>query len=416
MFRKIGLIAAIDGTLKGIGFLLLPVYLNLMSKNEFGEFTYYFVAVSFLIPLISLSLYIPQIREFSSTEDEEEKNRVFSSTINLTVTIFVMLAVFFMLTNFHEIMFQLVFGDQANSDLKALVLFSMIGFGAINLILYSHCIAQKKTKLIVIFNCGKFVCVTSLGLSILYIGTGYEDSSLDRMMGMLVGEILTTIIMFVYMGRSYYLWSVDTNYLRKAARISLPMLPASIANFVANMSDRYFLNLYHDAGAIAEYNLAFQILFPIQMIMVATQTAWAPYLFSVKDDKEAHRQTRKFLLKVTVVFVLLVFLLWGMTVLLMQARLIPEQYVDVDSLLPLMAISVIGSALIQLPYNLFIRNGRTSIVAYIAGVKAILIVLVGFLIIEKYGYYGAAIGQGVVLILVLFVTLYLAKKYNQKVI
>ena len=416
MLRKIGLIAAVDGFLKGIGFLLLPVYLNLMSKSEFGEFTYYFVAVSFLIPLFSLSLYIPQIREFSSTEDEGEKKRIFSSTINLTVIIFLVLTVFFMLTNLHGVMFQLAFGDQENSNLKALILLLMIGFGAANLILYSHCMAQKKTKLIIIFNCGKFLFVTSLGLSVLYVGTGYEDPSLDRMVGMVVGEILTSIIMFVYMGRSYYLWSVNSNYLRKAALISLPILPASMANFVANMSDRYFLNLYHGAEAIAEYNLAFQILFPIQMIMVASQSAWAPYLFSVKDDIEAHRQTRALLIKVAVVFVVLVLLLWGITILLMQYHIIPEQYVDVDLLLPLMAISVIGAALIQLPYNLFIRNGRTGIVAYITWAKAVLIVLVGYLVIEKYGYFGAAIAQGLVLMLVLFVTLHLAKKYNQKVI
>jgi len=63
---------------------------------------------------------------------------------------------------------------------------------------------------------------------------------------------------------------------------------------------------------------------------------------------------------------------------------------------PTLAFGVIEIVLLQIPFNLFIRGGKTSWVAYISILGAMLTVLCGALIIPRFGYLGGAISGGVI--------------------
>ena len=67
MLKKIGLITMADVMTKGIGYLLLPVYLGLMSKEAFGQYGFLIGGLGSIGLLLSLSLYVPFIREFSKS-------------------------------------------------------------------------------------------------------------------------------------------------------------------------------------------------------------------------------------------------------------------------------------------------------------------------------------------------------------
>jgi O-antigen/teichoic acid export membrane protein len=64
MLKKIGLISIVNALIAAAGYLLLPVYLRLMTQEEFGEFSFIIVVMSSLSLIISLSLYVPFIRTF----------------------------------------------------------------------------------------------------------------------------------------------------------------------------------------------------------------------------------------------------------------------------------------------------------------------------------------------------------------
>ncbi len=415
MFRDIGKIVGVDAIIKATGFLLLPVYLNLMSKAEFGEFSFYMTAISLIVPLITLSMYVPQIREFSSSKNEVEKRIIFSSTLNFVIIFFILFSLFIIVLNLNEYSFMLAFGEQDEAYLKSFLILVIIGIGAVNLILYSHVMSQKIPRLIISFNLTKFVSTTVFTLCFIYFGISYIDSTTDRMIGVIVGEIVTATIIFFMFSEKYWLWKLDLQYLTKAFKIALPMIPGGIATFIGMMGDRYFLNLFHGAEAVAEYNLAFQILLPIQMLMTAAQTTWAPHLFSIKDDKEALKQTTIFLKKVLVIFIIAIVFLWLIAIFAKEFKFIPMQYKDFDTLILLMSVSAISSALIHLPLNLFIRNGRTLWISYISVLKAILIIVVGYFVIQYYSYFGAAIILSVINIMILIISWYFASKYNKKI-
>ena len=97
VFKRIVLIAGVEGVLKALGFLLIPIYLLWMPKEEFGEFGYLLAMLGMLPPILTLGLYVPQIRESSSSVDYEYKKKIFSTTFLavsiLTCSVFLILSI-----------------------------------------------------------------------------------------------------------------------------------------------------------------------------------------------------------------------------------------------------------------------------------------------------------------------------------
>ena len=81
MLKKIGLVTFADAITKGIGYLLLPIYLGLMTQREFGEFSFIFIIISPLSILIGLSLYVPFIRNFCSHKSSHATRKELVSTV-----------------------------------------------------------------------------------------------------------------------------------------------------------------------------------------------------------------------------------------------------------------------------------------------------------------------------------------------
>ena len=92
--------------------------------------------------------------------------------------------------------------------------------------------------------------------------------------------------------------------------------------------------------------------------------------------------------------------------------IIPSNYHDTIWLVPVLAFGVIEIVLLQIPFNLFIRSGKTSWTAYISILGALLTVLGGALIIPRYGYLGGAISGGVINALLLILAWRWAKHLN----
>ena len=64
MLKKIGIVTFADAITKGIGYLLLPVYLGLMPQHEYGEYGFILSFVGPFSLIIGLSVYVPFIRNF----------------------------------------------------------------------------------------------------------------------------------------------------------------------------------------------------------------------------------------------------------------------------------------------------------------------------------------------------------------
>lgn len=147
---------------------------------------------------------------------------------------------------------------------------------------------------------------------------------------------------------------------------------------------------------VAEYNLALQFLVPLQMIMTGSATIWGPHIYSVKNNKHAHDESLKILLQLFLVFIVIVPISVLFIFFAKSVNLIPPTYLDTLWLMPAMSFGVIGLVLMNIPFYLFIRIGKSSWVAYFSILGAVLVFFRNALIIPIFGYFGGAIVFGLV--------------------
>lgn len=404
MFKRISLIVGVDGCIKGLSFLLIPIYLALMSKQDFGEFGYCTSAISFLVPLVILGLYVPQIKEFSATTDVQRKKVIFSSTFLAVSGFLGLLIVVVSVTGLGQYLFSSFFGIQKYAVGKWVAFVVLLYASTLNLVLYAHAMALQSGRAIAWYNGLRYLSVNAISLSCLYVGLGFADTSLDRLVGTAIGEMLFCGVTLYWFGRVYWTWNIDKDYLRTALKIGLTLVPSALAGFIGSMSDRYFLGTYHGMGSLAEYNLAVQFISPVQMLMTAVQTAWAPHVFSITENGEAYKQSLRFMWKLLFAMAGIVMALCIMVVLAQKIHMVPPQYTDVQWLVPVLAISVIASTLVHFPSNLLIRLNCEARISIISWCGALLTAAAGFLFIKPFGYLGAVLSAAVIQIMILWIS------------
>jgi len=83
MLKKIGLISIANAVTSLGGYLLLPIYLSLMTQEEFGEFSFIVSVMGSLSLLVGLSLYVPFIRNFcADTSNDLTRSELVSTIFN----------------------------------------------------------------------------------------------------------------------------------------------------------------------------------------------------------------------------------------------------------------------------------------------------------------------------------------------
>ena len=404
MYKRISFLVGVDGVIKGLGFLIIPVYLALMSKKEFGEFGYYSSAIGFLVPMVILGLYIPQIKEFSATKDSQKKKAIFSSTI-LTVSGFlVIFLVILSVTGFGQLLFGSFFGTQKHASGKYIAFVVLLYASTLNLILYAHAMSLQSGRALAWYNGFRFISANVASLSCIYIGVGFADTSLDRLIGAAIGETCFCCIALYWYARDYWTWKIDKEYLRGAIKVGLSITPGAVAALIGSMSDRYFLGTYHGMGQLAEYNLAVQFISPAQMIMTAAQTAWAPHVYSISGNRGAFNQSLNFMWKLLIAMTGIMLGIFILVLVAKKYQIVPSNYTDVEWLVPLLAISAIASALVHFPTNLLIRLNSAAYVSIISWCGALVTLVAGFFITRPFGYTGAALSAAVIQIGILFIS------------
>ena len=396
MFKKIGYITLADAATKGVGYLLLPLYLGLMPQKEFGEFSFILGAIAPLSLIVGLSLYVPFIRNFCADNANYDIRRELVSTVFnslfiwLIVVDLLLLLAKPLLINIYVSFFNI----SSFADEKYYLMLLLLNTGTVLLYCYSLLISRKNTHEIVVFMLVKFLFVSASSLIFIYFNLLGTESVLNRLFGIFVAELSVALAyIFIYV-RSYIFLEVNLSVLKHQFKIALPLVPLGLIGLFIVMIDRGLITKYHGLEELANYNLAMMALLPIQMLMSATQVAWAPHLFSLKNTNDAVRQTIKVMKIALLIMVIGAVLLSLVMYLALFYNFIGIEYSSVPEIIIYASVGVIASALIHLNSNVFVYLKKTN---YQLGVGFLILVInwnVNIALIPNYSFYGAAIAAG----------------------
>lgn len=404
MIKKIGAITVADALTKIIGYLMLPIYLGLMPKEEFGEFGFLTSALGCVSLVIGLYLYVPLIKNYSAADCESKKQ-------NLVSTIFISLLLWMLLVDVFLVLckpllisiYASFFEITTSVDEKFYLAIVVMNTGIATLYCYSLLIARKSTNEIVVFLILKFFVITIFSIVILFANPWSIDSVSNRLIATVAADF---VILWGYcftIFRPYLNFSLDKNLLQTNLKIAIPLIPSAIIGLLVSVIDRRLIAEHHGLSDLANYNLAMQALAPIQMLMSAVQVAWCPHLFSLRDNREAFSKYIWMMLIgftiMIVVSVVVVFLMYYAVYL----EWISNEYNQVPLIIVFASAGAIAGALGHFNNNMFVHLEITKVQMVITFFMLMAYWFLNLLLVPSFSSYGAAISAGISNILALAV-------------
>jgi O-antigen/teichoic acid export membrane protein len=396
MLKKIGLITITNIIIAAVGYLLLPVYLRLMTQEEFGEFSFIISVMSSFSLILSLSLYIPFIRNYCADEtDDLMRSELVSTVFNSLFIWLIIIDLFFLLAKPLIIDIYIGFFNISNfaNEKYYLVLLSL-NTGGILLYCYSLLMAKKNTRAIITFTLSRFIFVSASSLIFIYFNFFGQESVLNRLIGVFIAQLLVALVsLFIYV-RPIISLRINLLLLKDQFKIALPLIPSGLIGLITVAFDRGLITEHHGLKELANYNLAMMALVPMHMVMTATQVAWAPHLFSLKDPKSAMRQTIKIMKIAFLLMIISAPLLSFAIYLALIYNFIGAEYSVVPKIIIYASIGVIALVLLQLNNNMFVYLKKTK---YQFGIGLIILIInlsVNILLIPNYSFYGATVAAG----------------------
>ena len=396
MLKKIGLITITNIIIAAVGYLLLPVYLRLMTQEEFGEFSFIISVMSSFSLILSLSLYVPFIRNYCADETNDlMRSDLVSTVFNSLFIWLIIIDLFLLLAKPLIIDIYIGFFNISNfaNEKYYLVLLSL-NTGGILLYCYSLLMAKKNTRAIITFTLSRFIFVSASSLIFIYFNFLGQESVINRLFGVFIAELLVTLAyLFIYVIPNISL-RINLLLLKDQFKIALPLIPSGLIGLITVAFDRGLITEHHGLKELANYNLAMMALVPMHMVMTATQVAWAPHLFSIKDPKSAMRQTIKTMKIAFLLMIISAPLLSLAIYLALIYNFIGAEYSVVPKIIIYASIGVIALVLLQLNNNMFVYLKKTK---YQFGIGLMILIInlsVNILLIPNYSFYGATVAAG----------------------
>ena len=360
---------------RGIGFLTMPVFVRLMTKEDIGQFVNFTTWIALLVPVFTLSLdaSVP----VASFDFKDKKNEYISSVLALGSII---------TTGFYAV--SLILEDQVkgllNIDSMQLhIMFVYIMFEP------SLSMLQIKSKLEYRYKLSTVLSLLSVGLST-PIALLAVILSEDKLRGRILGFYIPMILLNICIYRYFFTKSktVKMEYWKYGAMISIPLALNAVAGSVLNSFDKIMINSMVGDSETALYSVGYSCATLASMLWYSLNQAWAPWAYEQMDQ-----DNRDKLKKVSKIYMLefglivLVFMLTAPELLWIIGGSTYSQALDV---IP----PVMCGFVFQLVYSLYVNietlEKKTVYVAVGTVAAAIINIVLNFMFIPVFGYVAAA--------------------------
>ncbi|HAP8444206.1 TPA: oligosaccharide flippase family protein, partial [Enterococcus faecium] len=179
----------------------------------------------------------------------------------------------------------------------------------------------------------------------------------------------------------------DKKQWRYALKISLPLIPHSLANIVLAQFDRIMINSYLGPAAGGIYSYISNIGIILSVIWMSTNNAWVPWFYgemSKNNEKKVKKVSNYYL----VVFTLITMIVMVVSIDLAKF-MAPKDYYSGLSLVVPITLGYFFQFLYSLPVNAEFYEKKTSFIAIGTVASAIVNILLNMIFIPRLGIIAA---------------------------
>ncbi|SFA97899.1 Membrane protein involved in the export of O-antigen and teichoic acid [Flavobacterium swingsii] len=398
-----------------ISFLLNPLYTKVLPKQEFADVSIVFAYLVFFNVVLSYGMETAFFRFYNQ---EENKKKVISTT---TISIFWSTITFLVLS--------LLFRNSLShwSDINVQYITYTIWIlvlDALVIIPFSRLRAEKKPMVYAIIKIGNVTTNFLLNLFFLLVlpkitasnPTGFLSTIYfeNFQVGYIfVSSLLSSLLTFIVLSPNYFKikWKFDFLLWKKMIQYGFPILIAGIGFAINEHFDKILLDWFHVSKSdIGAYSACYKI----GMFMVLFRTAFTlgiePFFFSHAGNENAP-QTYATITKYFVITGSFILLFVIVFVDILKILLVPNpSYWEAMKVVPLI---ILANFFLGIYTNLSVWYkiiDKTKIGAYISIIGAVITLLLNYLLIEKFSYYGSAIATITAYGSMMFISYYLGQK------
>jgi len=369
--------------IRAVGFFLLPLYTRYLTPQDYGVMEMVDLTGYLLGPLLVLGMDQAILKYYASYDDERSKHAVLTTGVIFS-TLFG-LALVVALIPVRAAFANHVLGSPGYS---ALFLLAFAGLFTTSLLNILKAILRAQGRSIAFTMNSLVQTLASVALNVYFIvvaGLGIRGIFLSTLITSALFSLYLTAELVRHAGFRF-----DFDKLRPMLRYGVFWVPATLAFFVVNWADRYFLRFYSDMASIGLYALGYKIAM-IVVVVVATpfSQVWNAYLFEIQKKPEAkqlYARIATYYLLVIAVVGLGLAMYAREVVTIMAGPAFCEAYHVVPPLVLAMMLMCSGNVF-QVGLLLTGRSGRLSVARWISAAVALGLYLA---LIPRYGMIGAA--------------------------
>jgi O-antigen/teichoic acid export membrane protein len=261
---------------KLITFLLVPLYTNVLSTNDYGTADLMTSTAQLLIPLLTLNIQDAVLR-FSLDKTKNPK-KIISVGCTINSISMCLLGITLFLLSYFGI---LSFGKE-----YIIFLFFSFAFGGIQNSLQMYMKAIDNVKVLVYSGLAStlFSCVSNLLLLLVF-----KVGILGYLISNLIGHFVAIFIMFFF-GKIYrdVRFTTDTKLIKEMFVYSAPLAINSVAWWINTASDKYIITFFCGAAINGIYSVAYKIPTILSTFQTIFYNAWSVSAITEfdKDDKD----------------------------------------------------------------------------------------------------------------------------------
>ena len=362
---------------KCMTFLLVPLYTQYLSPNDYGLIDLLNTFILLLVPIVSGQVSNGLFRYLIDADSDEQKGKVFTNTMLIAFVfslLFLFISIpigFYTTIPYYNL---LILGVIANIFSEIELQYSR---GEGNFIIYS-------LSSVVI------AVATLIGnmIMIIVLSWGGESILYSAIMAYFLGALLVEIATKNY--RFFKIKFIDRNVIRELLKYSLPLVPNQLSWWITNASDRIIVVFFLGAAANGILAVAHKLPSIYVTLFSIYNITWTESVCrSINDDDGATYISNIFNASVKLLIELLILAIGFIPIIF-------DWYIGVDyrssyPIILILCLAMFFNSIGSLYGGIYIAQKNSKQVAYSTILGALVNVVIHLMLVKAIGLYAAAI-------------------------
>ena len=390
-----------------VTFLLLPLYTNVFTPDEYGIISLAYVLMGFMSVVMHYGLDAALMKKYVQSDIAEKTIHFSSAWISFFIT---SISFGFIMTIFRKFLSPILLGT---SDDRLILL---VGWIIALDVMWSipQLIFRAEEKPFVYITCSLINVIGSLILNLLFV-LQFEMGVYGVLLSNIIvsGFLFIITIPFIYYRINFKKASIYS--WKKMMKFGIPFLPSGIFAMIMELADRYILKQMTDLYTVGMYSSGYKLGMLMMLIVMGFNMAWQPFFLKIGGSnqyKPLYARINSYVFAL-LGFIWIILLIWVDDIIRVKfgnISLYGKEYWSSTEIVPWISLGYVfyGLFLLQLPGIFHLE--KTIWIAISRGIGAISNILFNIYLIPIYGAKGAAIATCVSFI-IMFIIIFIINRH-----